>query len=392
MADPAEQKDGLRILKRDDVSDMTIEIGKASTISIDGEMAQRSKEPQDEQANVFKDAGALPPPYDPETLCRVFENSSTLRQNVDAYVTNIDAFGHRLEPIIDLESDSALEEIRAAMFAEALHENGETEADESEDGNVPEPPSEEEVKARMKEIAILMLVEKSRVSRFFDFVNPEMSFITIRRRLRQDMEVMGNGYLEVLRNKMGAIAQLIYVPGFTMRLMPMDRNVTEFDAKVKVSDIHFAKVPTKKRFRRYVQVFQNSTTFFKELGDPRTISTKTGKAYKDADELKRQEDESVLPATEIMHFEVHSPSGAYGVPRWIGNLLAVLGTRQSEEVNFMLFENKAVPPMAILVSGGRLASGVVAKIKEHLENLKGKASFHSVLVIEAVPVSVAQRL
>ena len=52
------------------------------------------------------------------------------------------------------------------------------------------------------------------------------------------------------------------------------------------------------------------------------------------------------PATEILHFRVHNPRSAYGVPRWIGNLLAVLGSRQAEEVNFLYFENKSVPPLA----------------------------------------------
>ena len=42
----------------------------------------------------------------------------------------------------------------------------------------------------------------------------------------------------------------------------------------------------------------------------------------------------------------HSPRSPYGVPRWVGTLLSVLGSRQMEEVNYLYFENKSVPPMA----------------------------------------------
>ena len=44
----------------------------------------------------FGELGALPPPFDPDALCVLFENSSALRPNVDAYCANIDAHGHRL--------------------------------------------------------------------------------------------------------------------------------------------------------------------------------------------------------------------------------------------------------------------------------------------------------
>ena len=49
----------------------------------------------DDAERVFMGTGAVAPPYEPETLCLLLENSNSLRQNIDAYVTNIDAFGHR---------------------------------------------------------------------------------------------------------------------------------------------------------------------------------------------------------------------------------------------------------------------------------------------------------
>jgi capsid portal protein len=68
----------------------------------------------------------------------------------------------------------------------------------------------------------------------------------------------------------------------------------------------------------------------------------------------------------------------------VGTLLSVLGSRQMEEVNYLYFENKSVPPMALLVSGGRLSDASVPRIERFIEeNLKGKANFHKILILEA---------
>ena len=53
-------------------------------------------------------------------------------------------------------------------------------------------------------------------------------------------------------------------------------------------------------------------------------------------------------------------------------------------MKFFYYENKAVPPLAILVSGGRLAKSSVAKIEDFIENhIKGRRNFHKVMIIEA---------
>jgi capsid portal protein len=65
-------------------------------------------------------------------------------------------------------------------------------------------------------------------------------------------------------------------------------------------------------------------------------------------------------------------------------MLSVLGSRQMEEVNYLYFENKSVPPLALLVSGGRLSDASVPRIERFIEeNLKGKANFHKILILEA---------
>ena len=340
----------------------------------------------DQREQVFAGMGAVTPPYDPETLAILFENSSSLRQNVDSYVTNIDAFGHRFEPVIDLDASDADQHIANAIFVERMHFNEDPRSpDDLEIKELALVPTPEEVAGRKHEVTELMRLERSRLETFFDFCCVDLSFVTLRRRTRQDIEVMGNGYWEVLRNGIGEIVQFVYIPGFTMRLLPLDPDFVEVDVKVKVSALAFDAMKVRRRFRRYVQVFEQQIVFFKEFGDPRVLSRRHGTFYASVDELLTK-DESDGPATEILHFKLHNPRSAYGTPRWIGNLLSVLGSRQAEEVNFLYFENKSVPPLALLVSGGRLSAQSVPRIESFIEtHIRGKRNFHKILILEAEP-------
>ncbi len=325
----------------------------------------------DEQA-AFVEAGAIEPPYDPEMLCLLFEHSSALRQNVDAYATNIDGFGHSLAAVIDLDADDSNARVAAAILA---------------DTGKP-PANDDAIQSKRKEIEALVIEEKAEAELFFDFCSQEISFITLRRRTRQDLEVMGNAYWEVLRDpETRKVTEFVYMPGFTVRLLQQDKYYTRVMSKIKVSDIDYEEVPRKRRFRRFVQVIENRVVYFKEFGDPRVMSSVTGMIFKSVEELEAAEPDA-SPATELLHFKIHSPRSAYGVPRWIGTLLAVLGSRQAEEVNFLYFENKSVPPMAVLVSGGRLSADSVTRLESYIENhIKGKKNFHKILVIEAEPAA-----
>ena len=327
----------------------------------------------DEAERRFHLAGAIEPPYNPTTLAAMLEHSNSLRQNVDAYATNIDGFGHRFEPIVDLDAKDANDRIAQAMYMER----------QAAPGGIAVMPTPEEIQARKKEIVELMRAEKVRLENFFEYCVPEMSFVTLRRRNRQDLEVIGNGFTEVLRNGLGEPAEFTYVPGFTVRLLPLDKELTEVVERRKTSTFGYESIKRKRQFRRYVQVFEAFTVYFKEYGDPRTMSRKTGAIIENPDTHAWGDGDG--PATELLHFKIHSSRTAYGVPRWIGNLLSVLGSRQAEEVNFLYFENKSVPPLALLVSGGRMTEEAVKRIENYVSSeIKGKKNFHKILVLEAV--------
>ncbi|MCP4678726.1 MAG: phage portal protein [Deltaproteobacteria bacterium] len=332
----------------------------------------------EETEAAFTEAGALEPPYDPEVLCSLMEHSNSLRQNIDAYAVNIDGFGHRFEPAIDFDEEDSDSRVAECIYLERLAD---------EEGALPDDavlePSPEEVAARKKELQHLAKAEWARLDAFFDFCSADCSFVELRRRTRQDLETTGNAFWEVLRNGRGDIARLVYVPSYTVRLMSLDTMPVEITERVRISPVTYEATTTRRRLRRYIQIQDAEEVYFKSFGDRRVVSKKTGLVHETIQEL-RKADGTDASATEIIHFSVHSPRSPYGVPRWIGTLLSVLGSRSAEEVNYYYFENKSVPPLALLVSGGSLSDESIPRIEKFIEeNLKGKKNFHKILILEA---------
>ncbi len=333
----------------------------------------------EESSELFSSAGALEPPYDPLALCLLMEHSNSLRQNVDAYAVNIDGFGHRLEPAIDFEDEDADERVAECIYLEqdAARDRGELADEKLAD------PNPKDVADRRAELKRWARIERARLRSFFGYCCFDHSFVDLRRRSRQDLETTGNAYWEILRDARDRVARLVYVPSYTVRLMPLDQGAVEVGDRVQVSPVTFEKVSTKRRLRRYVQVQGTEQVYFKAFGDPRVISRKTGAVFDDVEALLKA-DSTDGPANELIHFAIHSPRSPYGIPRWVGTLLAVLGSRQMEEVNYLYFENKSVPPLALLVSGGKLSEPSIPRIERYIEeNLKGKDNFHKILILEA---------
>lgn len=336
----------------------------------------------DADVNSYQTAGAIAPPYDPRQLALLYEKSSALRPNVDAYASIIDGNGHHFEPLINLEGDDAREKVADAIYLErlVLQEAGKV---------VPTlEPTDKEIDLRMEQLKRAMRVEEFRLKVFFDGCTVKESFPGLRRKTREDMEVTGNGYWEVTRyEKSKKLAQFNYLPSHSMRLMPEEVTPFEVDLPVRASPLELGKEKVPIRFRKFVQLEAGKMTYFKEYGDPRVMSASSGEYFTTAEAMKVKE-QHAREATEVLHFRIHSPLSPYGVPRWIGNFLNILGIYQAEEVNFLYFENKTVPPLALLVSGGRVSQDTIKSLKDFIEGeIKGKGNFHKILIIEAEPTA-----
>jgi PBSX family phage portal protein len=326
-------------------------------------------------------ADIIDPPYDPMVLSKLFEHANSLRQNVDSYKTNIDGFGFIFEPLIELRESGSTEMISDAIYLERA------EAARSGQAGALEallPPTDEEIQTKIRQLRAVMRLERARAESFFQYCVAEESFVALRRKTREDVEVTGNGYWEVIRSADNSVSQFAYMPSRSVRVAKSRSKVLQISQPVRIGLFGQRSETYRRRFRRYIQLGGTDIVYFKEFGDPTIVSSKTGKEYATAAVLQLQEPD-VAPANEVLHFKIHSiRNGSYGVPRWIGNLLSVLGSRAAEEVNAAYFDNKSIPPMAILVSGGRLGDESVKRIQDFVEvQIKGRKSFHKILVIEA---------
>jgi len=322
-------------------------------------------------SGIFNDARALEPPHDPAFLCWLFEHSSAWRQCVDSYATNIHGFGHRLEPVIDLAADDADQKIKDAL----------TDATGQE-------PTPEDVKTYREQLARDMRREKVRLETFLEYACLDHSFVVLRRRMCQDQEITGNAYWEVIRNGAGEVAELLNVPSHTVRLLPYNGDRVAIRVRIKVSPFEYGEVETKRYLRRYVQVFGASVIYFKSFGDTRPISWKTGQVVPLDEQGKPVFASDDGPATELVHFKTHGSRTAdsYGITRYSGNIVTMLGLRESEEVVENYFENKAVPPLLLMIAGAdqKSVDETQRSLEEAVTNtIKGKKNFHRVLVVGA---------
>ncbi|MCD6360832.1 MAG: phage portal protein, partial [Armatimonadetes bacterium] len=169
--------------------------------------------------------------------------------------------------------------------------------------------------------------------------NPEMTFTEIMRALWTDVETIGNGYMEVLRNSKGEIDGFYHVPGTTVRVK-MNRD-------------------------GFVQVRDGARRHFRVLGSEAVRDPETGEVQ-----------------NELIHFRKYTPQSTYyGVPDVLPAITAIAGDRAAAEYNVDFFEHNAVPRMAIIVEGGNLTKELLRQVRQFMETeIKGHA--HKTLILD----------
>lgn len=286
------------------------------------------------------DGDIVQPPYHPVQLALMVEISDVLSQCISAMATNIDGPGYDLELNKGLDID-----------------------------NLPEEAAREREQLRL----------------LFNFPNFDQNFTDLRIDTRVDLETSGNGYWEIVRSQLGEILEIHHLPAITMRITCTDKEFTDFIEPIRLDDGTFIDVPRSKRFRRFVQLTEGGAKkiYFKEFGDPRTIDALTGKVSEGTQ----------TPATEVLWFKIPSTHTPYGIPRWISASMWVGGARKAQEVNYLFFDNKSIPPIIIAVSGGALTTASLKRLEEVFDKeIKGLSNFHKGLVLEATPTSAPKDL
>jgi PBSX family phage portal protein len=221
-------------------------------------------------------------------------------------------------------------------------------------------------------------IEKKKMESFFKEPYPGKSMVEIRRALRRDIEAIGNGYLEVIRDITDEIAMLNWQDAQDMRLLRLG-DVVEVD-KVLERDGVEVTMRVRVRERRFVQLVNGKSVYFKEFGAHRDIDRDTGEWAKEGERLPINK-----RGSEIIHIVGNKePKTPYGSPRWISQLPSVLGSRKSEEHNLDFFDGGGVPPVLVIVQGGTLGREVKEDLKLHLSGSGGK---HRAAVVEAISTS-----
>jgi PBSX family phage portal protein len=284
----------------------------------------------------------LAPPNDPMILASMVEYSSVLHQCVKVMATNVVGFGYDLDRNREYKDEDSM----------------------------PQEASD----------------EKQRLRRLWDHPNHDTSFSRLMKAIIKDYETVGMAYLEVVRNRAGEIDTLHYLPAFSMRMCKLDKEFTTFTQPLRNDDGTYEEVERKVRFRRYVQRYGgNKKVYFKSFHDPRTLSAISGK-WVDEGGQGGTVTRTSMPANEVIVFKQDTGYTTYGQPRWLATAIKLYGSRMADEVNWLYFENKTVPPMVITVSGGTLTDATVEKMTEMWsKEVKGLKNYHNALVLEAVP-------
>jgi PBSX family phage portal protein len=354
---PAPENESRLITKRASLRDKIQRASTSTPLSLLQELSQVESELAAEmrkgtaQIDEFQwmvRLGVVIAPYvDPKRCVEVVTASDALSTCVAAMSVNVGGHGYDLVPVID---PAALQKI--------------------------DPISRDNVHAEMAE-------EKKRIENFFDFCSAEVSWNELRQRTTWDKESDGYGAWEIIETEDGEIAGLEPMKAWTLRLTPLSDFV---DAEVYRLDPsgNWQKVSQPRRFRLVVQIVQGQYRYFKQLGDPRVVNRYTGEVARNKEQATFWQ-ENEQDATSVLMFSIYSPLSPYGVPRWLGATSSAQGRRVAGEVNLTLFNNNAIPPMAVLVSGGSLSEESYEALIDRLQQRKGVENYHEILVIETVP-------
>ena len=389
------------------ITDIMAKARSAITPGIDETKAAAIIKKQQEDV---EDAGAVYSGYDPESLMSIAETSDSLSPNIAAYVQNIESNGHRFEMMkgLDLENDKINDKLKTIIYmdrwikardAARLDQDEKTQKKKfkkAEASEIDEEITESETEELKEQLKRQAMRERFLAEAWFDNCGIDVSFMQLRERKRKDEESVGHAGWECIRDSYGDLIRLSHVAGYTLYPVEDDGVGVQVEQTERISPITTRTVTVLKYFPRYVQVLNGEKIYYKTIGDPRIISRFTGKPYKDIKALIKAEQEKYLPedaegnrpddkellAHELIWFEVWSPRTPAGVPRWIGALLNVLGSRGAAEINYQYIDNKSIPPAILAVSGK-----MNRQAKEYLRNmfathLKGRKNWDKIIILD----------
>lgn len=282
-------------------------------------MAQSAVELEDEFASLYYTAGQqnnlfLMPPFEPNVLLNLVQTNNILNQCVEAMEVNIDGTGHEFVPV-----------------------------EEGEDVD------EEEQKV---------------AHAFFEEPYPNVSMTGIRRKLRRQMESVGYGFIEVLRNLAEDVVGLRSVETAHIRMVKLDLPI---QVKKKVErEGNEVELVLWERERRFAQtVALKHQIYYREFGTTRHINRDTGEWETDDKKVPPE-----LRGSELLILGINPDvTTPYYLPRWINQLPSVVGSRAAEEQNLQFLDAGGLPPAIVFIQGGTLIKDTSDQLRMYLSGL-----------------------
>ena len=279
----------------------------SSAITPEGADGTKSKKMEPVEVTAYAMFNVVIPTYNLDYLAKIYEINASHYAAVQAKIANVIGLGYDF-----LETPAVL-----AKYDE-----------------IPDDNLDQIRKFRRK-----VDKAKQQLRDVLDKTNNTDALIETLKRIYTDLEITGNGYMEIGRTASGKIGYVGHIPSTTMRV--------------------------RRKRDGFVQIVNYRTMFFRNYGD---------------NETPDQLGDDPQP-NEIIHFKKYTPTNFYyGIPDIIPATNALAGDQFASKFNLDYFENKAVPRYIITVKGAKLNPDSERKLLEFFQTgLKG--SNHRTLYI-----------
>ena len=289
------------------------------------------------------------------TAYKTYRNSPHLVRFIDALEVNVYGTDFRVVPFLNLKKPADKDKVKDSLELDMVGEDFEEEAE----------VSEEEFKATLLRITRRQARERMWLEGFFRRCFMNTTLLRGKIKLGQDLEIIGNGYYEVLRDKDNKPSRFQWLPGWSIRACPLEKTLIAYDRPYRRNAIRWQREKQYRRFRKYIQLSATGSQVigrFKEYGDPRFLSRTTGKYYETLEALEEAESKEgengeiikPKPATEILHWDLpFAESSVYGRGKWSPMWPGLTGNRELDELNMRVVTDQEIPQMIMAIMGGR---------------------------------------
>ena len=294
-----------------------------------GSSIGQSKQIDDIFNEFYSQGYIIQPEMNIEALARISENSDILQVCIEAYKNNIVGFGTVLDYNFDYKEDTSKQSIADADW--------------------------------------------SKYEMFIKYCNFDERFTGVLKKFIDDRERLGYATIECIADETGEISELQHIPSHTVRLCK-ESDPIEVEEVITDSNGNERKIKRWKKFKKFIQMVGSKQVNFKELGDPRKLNRLTGEYLADGQEMNIDDE-----ANSIIFDNIYCPYTPYGLPRYIGALVKMMGSRNADELNYKYFEDGRHIPLAIVVENGQLTQDSI----DLLAGAKGQDAQHKYLILEA---------